>query len=559
MRKQKIIPLISLFFFGLFFVSTHIVNAEVIKNFSSTITVNTDSTILVKDNIIYDFEGVERHGIYRTIPLKNYKNKSTEIKVVSVTDENNNSYNFTENISNNELTIKIGDVDKLVSGVKEYDISYQVSNAVGYFDKFDEIYWNVTGNEWQVQIENASASVVLPNGVSLINKSCYYGQKGENNKCEISESNIFTVKSLLEIGDGLTIALSFPKGVVKEPTKFENIISIILDNIILILPILVFVIMFLIWRKKGKDPKGYSTIIAQYEPPIEMKPTLVGSLVDEKADFRDITAGIIYLAEQGFIKITKIEKDWIFGNADYEFKLIKNDISSLEKTENNILELLFTELVVDKIVKISDFKNDILFKTKINLIISDIHQEMTDKGFYERNPNNAKLPYLIVPFIFTILFLFILGRSKFIVVVSVIVSAIIIFIFGLFMSKRTKLGSETKDYILGFKLFLELTEKDRLDFHNAPEKKPEKFMQFLPYAVALGVEKKWAKQFEGIYIKQPFWYNGGMVGPLVITDFVSHISNFSESFNANIMSGGIGSGGGGFSGGGGGGGGGGSW
>jgi len=117
--------------------------------------------------------------------------------------------------------------------------------------------------------------------------------------------------------------------------------SMIKDNIIVVLPVLVFIIMLLIWRKYGKDPKGYSTIIAQYDPPEGMKPTLVGSLVDEKPDFRDITAGLIYLAEQGFVKIKRLEKEWVLGSIDYEIELTKNDITSLEKTEQSILNLFF--------------------------------------------------------------------------------------------------------------------------------------------------------------------------------------------------------------------------
>jgi len=158
------------------------------------------------------------------------------------------------------------------------------------------------------------------------------------------------------------------------------------------------------------------------------------------------------------------------------------------------------------------------------------------------------------------------SQLGFIPVVSIVVSCIIIALFGMQMSKKTKLGAETKDYILGFKLFLSVTEKDRLDFHNAPEKNPEQFMEFLPYAIALGVENKWAKQFENIYITQPSWYQGNMAGAFVASSFVSHMTDFSKSVNTGMAyvsksaaSGGFGGGGGGFSGGGFGGGGGGSW
>lgn len=556
MKKTKITLCISLIYLGLFFVSAHTVSAEVIKNFNSTITVNTDSTILVKENIVYDFEGVEKHGIFRTIPLENYDNKSTEINVISVMDENNNPYNFTDSISNNILTIKIGDADTLISGVKEYDILYQVYGAIGYFDKFDEIYWNVTGNDWQVQIENASAQVILPSVANSINRACYYGHKGENNSCEALESNIFNTKVVLDIGEGLTIASSFSKGVIKEPTKFESIMSFIFKNIILLVPIFTFIFMFLKWKKNGKDPKGYSTIIAQYEPPTGMKPTLVGALIDGNVNDKDITAGLIYLAEQGFVKIRKLEKNVLLNNYDYEIKLIKNDISSLDNTEKDILGLFFTSgLEIGKVVNISDFVQDFSFKMGIGIISNNLYKGMTDMGFYEKNPSKALLPYIIFCGVTLTLFVFILNFFNPVTKFSLLISWVIVLVFGLMMGKRTKKGAEIRDYILGFKMFLSVTEKDRLNFHNAPEKNPEEFMKCLPYAMALGVEKKWAKQFEGIYMEQPSWYSGHAVGAMAVADFASDIS----SLNSGFQTGQSGSGGGGSSGGGGGGGGGGSW
>jgi uncharacterized membrane protein len=280
--------------------------------------------------------------------------------------------------------------------------------------------------------------------------------------------------------------------------------------------------------------------------------------MDEKVDFRDITAGLIYLAEQGYVKVNKLEKTWAFGNDDYELVLLKNDTSSLEKTEKDILELFFSNLNLNEVVKISSFRKDFTFKSRVQLVISSVYKEMTEREFYEKNPTYAMLPYLIAPFFIIPISIFLFNLNNFLEISSVVVSGLIIFIFGFFMGKKTKLGAETKDYILGFKDFLSVTEKDRLDFHNAPEKNPELFMKYLPYSIALGVEKKWAKQFDGMYIEEPSWYRGNIVGAFVVSDFVSHMSGMSQSFNT-AAAGQSGSGGGGFSGGGGGGGGGGSW
>jgi uncharacterized membrane protein len=149
---------------------------------------------------------------------------------------------------------------------------------------------------------------------------------------------------------------------------------------------------------------------------------------------------------------------------------------------------------------------------------------------------------------------------------SAVVSAAIIIIFSFVMPRVTLKGARIKEAILGFKEFLSVTETDRLKFHNAPEKNPELFEKFLPYAMVFGVEQEWAGQFKDIYRGQPSWFESSgserVFTSLVLADFVS---DFSGTANSSMItppsasSGGSGMGGGGFSGGGFGGGGGGSW
>lgn len=570
--------LIIFFLIALFFIFSPTSFAEEkINNFDVQIKINSDASILVTEIIKYDFGDIEKHGIFRDIPI-NYEtsigNKSINIDLQSVAiDGYPEEYEISKNGPN--LNIRIGKEDTLIKGEHTYSILYKIEGAINYFKDIDELYWNVTGNGWVVSIENVQASVELPvNNIIKADLSCYEGVLGSNEKCITKiEDNIFMVTSArpLQAGEGLTLALDFAKGLVYEPTKLENFISLIKDNYVLFFPFIVFIVMFFIWRKYGKDPKGLSTIIAEYEPPLNMKPTLVGSLVDERPDNRDITAGLVYLAEQGFLRIKRLEKDSFLGGVDYELELVKNEIDILEKTEQNILKLFFGDISeINTTKKISSLKRDTSFTVKAKKIIKDLYQEMKDRGFFVNNLYNVQYKYVGIPLI---LILFgsqiisdVLANFGIMTIISFFLSVIIIIVFGIFMGKKTKIGAETKDHILGFKLFLSVTEKDRLDFHNAPEKNPDQFMKFLPYAIALGVENKWAKQFKDIYIEQPTWYSSNVVGSFIIVDFASHMSNFSSSVNAglsvvskNAAHGGFGGGGGGFSGGGFGGGGGGSW
>lgn len=561
------VPILTLFFIGFLLFADKSFASEKIISFDTDILINKNASVLVTEKIQYDLGESEKHGIFREIPIKYQTplgNRSISIKVQDVLlDGVSESYIITRDNKNEK--IKIGKTEIVISGIHTYTISYEIHGVINYFDEFDEFYWNITGDKWQIPIENVNTKIILPDNIDLttLKSNCYLGNQGSSEKCEIiSSGNYLIAKNarILNPGEGMTIAVGFPKGTVYQPTKLENLIETLKDNAIFILPILVFITMFLVWRKYGRDPKGPRTIMAEYEPPLKLKPTLIGALANERVDNKDITAGIIYLAQQGFLRINKIDKSWILGSGDYELELIKSDLGNLEKTEKSILVLFFeNNLSLGQKVRISSFKNNKIFLSAFKSTTKDVYQEITSIGFYEKNPLKAKIPFIILGALFIFLGFFSANIFGLTGVISFLISGIITFIFGSLMGKKTKLGAETKSHVLGFKLFLSMTEKERIDFHNAPEKKPEQFMEFLPYAIALGVEKKWAEQFAGMYIPTPSWYHGNIVGSFVAADFASHMSGLSQSFGKSAISGGSSSSGGGFSGGGFGGGGGGSW
>ncbi len=569
MRKYKIATtliftlIIVVVFSGLLFGNAKIVFAvETIRNFDVTVDVNKDSSILVTENIKYDFGDTSRHGIFRDIPVvypSKLGNISTELFAVNVLVDDV-GVPFTVTPKGNDKEIKIGDPNKTISGKHNYQISYRVDGAIAFYKDMDEIYWNMTGNDWPAGIENMNGQIILPAGTDMnaIQKSCYIGVYGSKERCnvKIDGNTVSTISPrILNPHEGITLAVGFPKGIVTPGTKIKNSSAFTNNYIIFLLPVIVLVVMFFIWRKKGKDPKGLSTIMAEYEPPLNMKPTILGYMASGYFNPMIITAGIIYLAEQGFIKIKKTENESFLRGEEYELELVKNDISSLEKTEKEIFNLFFENgSALGSIKKISDISKNLSLSMKMEKMIDSLSKTLIEKGFYKVTTNNKAGGYIVrgmvFAFISTIIFSQIFGPLS---AFSSIISGIIIAVFGFLMGKKTKLGAETKDHILGFKMFLSMTEKDRLDFHNAPEKRPEQFMELLPYAIALGIETKWAKQFEGMYITEPNWYHGNSVDKFVALDFASHMSNFSDSFNSSASSGR------GSSGGGRGGGGGGSW
>jgi len=559
---------------------------EIISSFDTQIFVNQDASFLVQETIVYDFSNLQRHGIYRDIPVK-YQSKlgnySISLDDISVTDQTGKKYPFeVQNLGNNKR-IKIGDSNLTVTGQHTYIINYTVKRAIVYSQDYDEIYWNVTGNDWPVAITDAQTTIILPTNnaveASDIIARCYAGYFGSTYACSQlsqpqfkqlagSDSIILTAHHYnLQIEQGMTMVVELPKGLLWEPSRVDRVRQFIWDNIILVLPLLVLIGMAIIWYRRGRDPRGRGTIIAMYEPPQDLSPAEVGTIIDEQADFKDIVAEMIQLAINGYLKIERVEEKKFLGKSvDYIIKQLKEADAGLKNFEEQLLFDLFrikatssTEVGVLKQVKLSDLQNK--FQLSLEQIRQKIYATIVKRGYFAANPRTTKAMYLTIG-LFVFLAGELLAKNHFnspALIFSTIASGLIIALIGWFMPRRTQAGVLAREHILGFKEFLTVTEKDRLKFHNAPEKNPQMFEKFLSFAIALGVEKQWAKQFEGMDMPPPNWY-GGSVGSFNTVLLVHNLNNFSSAAKTNLGANpSSGSHGGGMSGGGFGGGGGGSW
>src|SRR3990167_4035047 len=165
---KKLFSLILFFLLSLFITSS--VRAEEIKSFKSVININKDGTIDVQETIAYDFGTVDRHGIFRTIPYittnKAVKKFVLGFDDISVTDERGENYQYSQSKIGENFQLKIGDPDFTITGLHNYVISYRVSGALTYFSDHDELYWNITGNDWDVWINSAETEISLPEEIA---------------------------------------------------------------------------------------------------------------------------------------------------------------------------------------------------------------------------------------------------------------------------------------------------------------------------------------------------------------------------------------------------------
>jgi uncharacterized membrane protein len=552
-----------------------------IENFDSEIVVMPDATIDVTEHIQAHFIGGAWHGLYRSIPVEYATpqglNYSLFLTVKSVTDGNGNplKYESSRERHYRKLKIYVPDAD---NSARTINIQYTVSDAIRFFEDHDELYWNVTGDEWDVPIQSARARIILPENTSNIRANAFtgaYRSTARNADVEIVGNGVeVRTRGQLGIHEGLTVAVAFDKGAVRQPGLLGKISLFLRSNWPFFLPIITFVGMFYLWWTQGRDPR-LRPIVAQYEPPDRLTPGEAGTLVDNAADMRDITATIVDLAVRGYIVIEEHQKDRLLGlmhDKDYNFNMHKDrsEWTKLKPHEQVLLNGIFSTGTVGESVSMSSLENH--FYSNLPNIKNNIFDSLVLHGYYKRRPDSVRSTYigagLIVGFLAVWGGLAIasrLGMAPLTFILAGVLTGLIICAFGWFMPAHTEQGTRALEGVLGFEDFLVHVESDRF---NRMIKTPEMFEKFLPFAMALGVEKNWSKAFQGILKEPPQWYQGSSYGPTFYPVMFTNDLNYMSTRASSVMSsaprssggsgfsdrgGGGGSSGGGFGGGGGGG------
>src|ERR1700727_55626 len=485
-----------------------------ISNFQGTITVNDDGSALMKETITLVFVG-EWHGIHRTIPIEypgpDGTNYQLFIDIKSITDENGAKLKYDSSSSGAARDLKIY-IPNAVDATRTVDIAYRVRNATRFFDQYDEFYWNVTGNDWPVPIDRAAATVHLPASASgSLRAQAFTGVYGSTERdatAKVEGSNAeFATNSPLPMRGGMTIDVYIPKGILKEPGGLTKLFWFIGSNPVVFLPLVTLAVMFILWWYAGRDPDPGMSVAPMYEPPTGISPAEAGTLLDDRIHPRDITSTIVDLAVRGFIKIEETDdKGLLFHHKDYIFHLLqeRQDWSGLAPHERVMMENIFTDDLPD--TRLSSLKNR--FYTAVPVVRTDIMSALKQKGIYTLDPESANAYSFGAAFCIVIPFAIIQysGWADFfssvpMLILSILISALIWWLFARVMTAKTVKGARTHIAVLGFQEFMNRVDADRLKVMP-----PSTFEKFLPYAMALGVEHHWAQAFAGIIKDPPGWY-----------------------------------------------------
>ncbi len=614
---------------------------ERITSFLSDVTVNPDASLEVRETITVISEGREiRRGILRDFPTTYVDTRGQRVivgfDVLGVMRDGRAEPYALEALSNG-TRIRIGNKDVFLDeGPHRYEITYRTTRQIGFFESYDELYWNVTGNGWTFAIEKARVRIRLPQGARILAHAEYTGPQGADGHDArvISDTgDLYEAETTRPLGpnEGFTVAVSWPKGFVAPPSDSQKWGWWISDNVgffTLALGLLSSALYFLLaWNRVGRDPPR-GTIIPLFAPPKGLGPSAVRFLTHYGADDKGFAAAMVGLAVKGRLKIE--DDDRTFTITKLADKAGAEPLTAAESALYAALPAGSTELKQANHARVSaarsamdgalerEFEGAAFLRnfgwfavglaiSVVCLIVGAFLLPGTQglegifaigwmavwwgvvvavgwasfKGLFARRGLWAKITSLgtllfLVPFagggiVAPALILLQGGGSPALYALAgtAVLLGLINVVFYHLLRAPTQTGRQLLDQIEGFRLYLSTAEEERLKVLHPPEKTPELFERYLPYALALDCENEWNAKFAAVLAAAaaagaagPLWYSGRHWNP-------GSTGGFTESLGRSLASSAAaaatapgrssGSGGGGFSGGGGGGGGGSGW
>lgn len=539
---------------------------EKILSYLSNIKIASDGSMEVTETIRVVALGAEiNHGIYRDFPT-DYRTpwdfrKTAGFKILQVLKDGRPEPYHTAGMENG-TRVYIGQKEVTIPpGVYTYAIHYKTDRQLGFFADHDELYWNVTGNGWKFPIDEVSATVALPSGVTRdrIRVEGYTGLQGSKDRnlearVEAGGKSVFRTTAPLGSYEGLTIVTSWPKGVVRAPSRFEEWEVFLKDNRMLVVGVFgllaILAYYLVVWFMVGRDPEK-GTIIPLYEAPDKLSPAAVRFIWKMDYDDKALASSIIHLAVQKCLKIE--DKDGTYtlrrrtggeGAAlNEEARLLQNLLGAQEILD---LKLLNRGVIVGAVETLKkDLKarfEKVYFLTNRSYFIAGIAVTLfallgsigagdatavatggfmaiwlsgwsvgtfflvcqavaawravaSERGVLGKSFSTFGALFttaFTLPFLAgEVAGLYMFGKGTSVWMLGILLIAVFLnLLFFSLLKAPTRLGRTILDKIEGFRMYLVVAEKDRLT--------PELFEKFLAYALALDVEQEWAEQFSDL-------------------------------------------------------------
>ncbi len=557
--------------------------AERILSFDSRVVVEPDGRLRVTETIRVRSEGREiRRGIYRDFPT-DYRGRAGERVRVGFTllsaERDGRPEPWHSEMVANGLRVYLGDKDVVIpDGEHVYRLAYETTRQLGFFSDYDELYWNVTGNGWIFPIDRVRAVVALPPGARVpLQSAAYTGPAGSTGRAAKIEplgggEVAFTATQTLAPHEGLTVAVAWPKGLVAEPSREEELGRLLSDNAGTMLAgaglVLLLGWYLYAWFTAGRDPEA-GPVVPLFSPPEGLSPAACRYLSRLGFDHKALAAALIGLAVKGYLSIKESGDDYAVASTGKEAgrelatdegkllaalfsggkslsfargshrrvqgaedalrtSLVRNFETKAFVTNRHLLVpgMVLTVCILGGIIWAADEP-----AAAVGLVVWLSFWSFACYGLASRLPQTwraastfgRRASALATTVFATPFFLAEIG-GLYVFATTLSLPATVIFaatvgadlLFYHLLKAPTRLGRTLLDQIEGYRLFLCVAEKDRLAALNPPKVTPEVFEAGLAYALALDVEQEWAERFAAemneagreIGRHQPGWYSG---------------------------------------------------
>ncbi|HXH01237.1 MAG TPA: DUF2207 domain-containing protein, partial [Xanthomonadaceae bacterium] len=483
---------------------------ERILAYDSTIDIRADGSLDVTETIRVRAEGDQiRRGIYRDFPTR-YKDRYgnrvvVDFNMLEVLRDGRKEAWFTEDQSNG-VRINTGGDDLLpVPADYTYTLRYRTTRQLGFFADHDELYWNAIGTGWAFPIEAGSVEARLPQPVAVdrLHAEGYTGAQGlqgQNYAAEVTAPGTarWRLTRPLAPQEGMTVVLTFPKGIITAPSRAQRTWWLLKDNrgVLVALAGLLLLIGYCLrrWRAVGRDPRG-GTVIARYDPPVDHSPAGLRYMRRMGYDSRCFSSDLLALAVDGQVRIHR------------EDKLLK-DKWALERTpagaETRTAEGGMQHTLLGGLFPGGSGKLELVNTNASTLQRAQAaHTKALDARYqpalFNRNGSSVGIAFFIALGSMGLAYLLSGGAGVFAIMGVGAVMLLVLVVFSKLVRAPTPAGRALLDEIEGLKLYLGVAERDELARLPGPDAAPvldaKRYETLLPYAVALEVEEAWTGKF----------------------------------------------------------------
>lgn len=515
-----------------------------ITRYETTADIAGNGEAKVRTTIDFDFADEEGHGPFLTFVTRQaIKDDRDHWRSIDITDLRVSSPTgaptpFETETEDGAMLLRIGDPDREVSGLQRYVVDYTLHGIVDPRNAdsgLDEVNWNVVGSGWQVPLSGITATLSLPGDTERI--ACFVDESAPCTSTTRQDRTVTYTQDQLEPETPLRIVAGLPAGTFAgaeprlqprvnpigslSPTSRGGANGIAAATLALAGGALLLRQV----RRHGRDeayvgitpgltPTGgdrpavsiarrKAPVAVQFTPPSGTGPGEVGTLIDEKADVKDVVAMILDLAVRGHIRIEQQGTEhWRFVRLDHA--------APLSPPEKRLMADLFHK---GPSVTTRDLSKERYAKL-VPTAQEKLYEQVTgQRGWFRENPQQVRTTWLVVGGVVAgigiVLALGGLLARMALPGVAVVLVGLAMMACSSFAPARTADGSAVLAQAKGFELYLRTAEADQLKF----EEGEDIFSRYLPWAVMLGVADRWTRLFEqlaaeGRYDLHPTWYVG---------------------------------------------------